>query len=98
MAIRLPEAHLHLLELPPNGKAAPAFPLKGQYSRWTVPLLGSKDGGWGWGKALPQGPGDRRELSPQGKMGVSAEERILALEEAKQSAVWNRLLDDLLDL
>lgn len=44
---RLPGAHLHFRELSPNSKAAPASPPEGRYSRWTAPLLGSKDGGGG---------------------------------------------------
>lgn len=70
--------------------------LRGRYPRWTAPLLGSKNGGE---SASAKVPGTRRwSVSPQGRVGSSAEEGVLAMEEAKQPAVWGGLLDDLLDL
>lgn len=50
------------------------------------------------GEHFRQGPSDKGDISPPGRVGSSAEEGVLAMEEAQQPAVWGRLLDDLLDL
>lgn len=49
------------------------------------------------GKRFPH-PSDRRVVSPPGRVRSSLEEGVLALEEAQQPSVRDRLLEDLLDL
>ena len=86
---------MHFRELPPNGKAAPTSPPEGAVPPVDCTTLGIQE--WG-GKRFCQGPRDKKVVSPQGRVGSSAEEGVLAMEEAQQPAVWGRLLDDLLDL
>lgn len=90
------ELYLHFLELSPNGKAAPASPPEGAVLPVDCTTLGIQ--GWGEGTSTEASVTGGTEVSPSRQSRSSAEEGVLAVEEAQQPAVWDRLLDDLLDL
>lgn len=96
MVIQLAKLHLHFRELLPNGKAELASPPEGAVLPVDCTTLGIQ--GWGEGTSTEASVTGGMEISPSRQSRSSAEEGVLALEEAEQPAVWDRLLDDLLDL
>lgn len=96
MVIQLPKSHLHFCELSPNDKAVPASPPEGAVLPVDCTTLGIQ--GWGEGTSTEASVTGGMEISPSRQSRSSAEEGVLALEEAEQPAVWDGLFDDLLNL